>query len=675
VTGLGRLVVRRPRRVLGVWAVLAVVFGIIGSGLQDRLANRGYEVPGSPSDQAQQRARSFFGADTTRVFVALTSASADHARVRAASADVTPRMRGLDDLVAVEPPTIGRDGRAAVVPVALRVDAAEAQHRVADVRDRLGGIGGGSIDSGVIGQAAVFNSYSTIAREDLAKAERFAFPITLAVLLVAFLSVIAAGLPVLLAGVTLVMTFGLLYVLTLVTDMSVFATNTAVLLGVGLSIDYSLFVVTRYREELRRGRSVDDAIVEAQRTSGRTVAASALTVAAALTCLLVVGVGIFSSMTYGASGAAILAGLCAITLLPAVLKLLGPRVDRFSLRPVVRAADSARLWSRVGDMVIRRRLPVIAVIVVVLVAMSIPVSGLQLDARATSVLPASSHVRQLSDRVALSLGETAGSPVEVYTDAPPGPVRQAIASTPGVREVSTPARGRDGGSRLIAGLTDPSDSAAAETTVERLREALPRGTTVGGETAQALDLKSRIDARTPWVVLAAVVLGFALLLVSIRSIVVPIKAVITTLLSVGAALGMIVLGYSVLADTDTIASFVPLLLFAVVFGLSIDYEIFLLSRVREEYEGGRGNDDAVRAGLVRSARPITLAATVMMSVFLASAASSLVPLRQLGLGLALAVLIDATVVRALLVPAALSLIGDRNWWFPVRSPGRPRPET
>jgi uncharacterized membrane protein YdfJ with MMPL/SSD domain len=525
----------------------------------------------------------------------------------------------------------------------------------------------------ILGEVSGYERYATIAREDLGRTDKFSLPASLLLLLVAFVSVAAAAVPIVSGAVALSITFGCLYLLTLTLEMSVFATNTAAVLGIGLSIDFALFMVVRHRELLSGGASVPASVRGMLTSTGRTVAMSSLTIGGSLAALLVVGTGMFTSLALGAIVAVGAAMMTSLTLVPAILVLLGARIDRLSLARAARAASEARLWHRLGEVVLRRRVTAVVLSTLALLAMSVPLIATRIAVQSTSVLPRGDSVRLQSEHLEHSFGGGATGPVEVITRSP-RTVAAVARSVEGVTKVQEPVYGSSGWSLLEVILDGPPDSARSEAAIRRLRSTFAhagvQGTYVGGQTAVGVDLKDRIDARTPLVVAIALLIAAIALAIGFRSILVPVKAVLTTLLSFGASLGLVTLIFQLLGDQTGLADFVPLLVFATVFGLSMDYEVFLLSRVRAEYLACGDNDAAIRTALVRTGRSISLAAGVMVTVFLLFAASSLVTFQELGTALAVAVLLDATLVRGVLVPATMSLLGEMNWWFPTMAPLR-----
>jgi uncharacterized membrane protein YdfJ with MMPL/SSD domain len=670
MAALGRLVVARPWVVVAIWVLaLAALAGPAGK-LQRDIGNGGYQVPGSQS-KLVDRVKGLAAAQ--QLYAVLRGAPASQpARVRRAQRLANAlRHGGLANAVGAVR-SVPR-GSTVVVPFAVPGSLADAQKDIPQIQRRVRAVAHG--EATVLGQAAVWRASTAIAKKDLARAETISIPITLAILLVAFLSAVAAAIPIGLALVGLVVTFGTLDLLSHVLDMSVYVSNTATLLGLGLAIDYSLFIVTRYRELRADGAAVREGVQETLATAGRAIFVSGLTVALGLASLGVLGVGVFGSMAIGAVTAAALAGIGALTLVPAVLCLLGPRIDRLTLRRAARAAEGASLWHRLSDWVLGRRWVVLAGTIVLLLACAAPLLGSRLMFAGTNLLvPSSDPVRQASDAVGRDFGRGALTPIEVAVrGSRVAPVRAALRRDPGIVSVAPEPGGSQGWRLLVAIPRSPAGTTEADDTVRRLRSDFasdPR-VAIGGQPAAGVDLIDRVNDRIPWMIAVASALAFVLLLVALRSVVVPLKAVATNLLSVGATLGLVTLLFKDLGGDPGLAWFVPPFLFAIVFGLSMDYEIFLLSRVREEYDRGGSSDAAIRRALVTSGRSITLAAVVIMTVFLASAASRLVIFQQLGVGMAIAVLLDATVVRCGLVPAALGVLGDRNWWLPFRA-GRAR---
>jgi RND superfamily putative drug exporter len=664
---LARFVLGHPRKILAFWVVLLLLSGVGAARLSDRVQNGGYAASGSQSIRAFELGEHLFR--TTPEPQAYLSVLAARGSPTVSSRDVFEAARALRSVAGVKEvgsPVLSADGRASLLPVAFAGSIGYAQTRVPDVEATLARTQLGSAQARLVGQTGIYQRYMVQSKKSLSTSSLISFPVTLVILLVAFLSVAAALLPLGLAAVCVGVTFGFLYLLTYVVQLSVFVEDTVLVLGLGLSIDFSLFMVTRVRESLaREGATIEQAITEALQTTGRAITVSGITVAAALGGLYVTGLGVFSSLATGAIGAALIAVAAALTLTPAALVLLGERLDHFSIRVAVDAARNGRFWRRLADFVVRRRVAVIAVIVPVMLVLSIPIGGMHITLKSISVLPGSDPVRVASARVADSFGPGAGTPAVVIAHASPARLRRIIGAQPGVVRVGPAERGARGWVRVSATLATYSDSTKADTIVRDLRLTLHRAygsqAVVGGATAVGLDLIERINARTPLVVLVVLLAEILVLTLIFAAPLIALKAALTTLLSVSAALGVMTFFFS---STGDIGYFVPLFLFATIFGLSTDYEVFLLSRVREHHREGESNTASLKRALVGSSRSITLAGIAMGVVFFSFAVSPLVPFQELGVGMGLAIVLDVTIVRGLLVPATVAMLGELNWWRP-----------
>jgi uncharacterized membrane protein YdfJ with MMPL/SSD domain len=673
---LAALVLARPRAVIAVWGLVALAGAVVAVGPITQLPNRGFFVPGSPSDTAQRLLDERFPGGGTPLLAVVERRDAGPRWGAPEAAALVERA--LTDNEARKFATAGAavpKGRPAdlVVLVAfrLRTEAAAAERAVPRLRAALEQVSDARTTLGLFGGPVVTESYSAIAREDLRRTELIAFPFTLAVLVVAFVSVAAALLPLLLAVVVLVVSFLCLFALGHQAGLSVFVTNTASVLALALSIDFALFMITRFREELAAGRGVDDALVHTMATTGRAIALSGLTVAISLLALAAVGIHLFTSMALGATFATLVAMIAALTLLPAIMRLLGPRVDWLRIDSVARAARRATLWRRLGEIVTHRPVPCALAVTVAMLAMAAPATSLDLDLRIESSLPAAADARQQAERIGRAFHPGGPAPVDVVTTLNEWP--RALWRDPAVAQTTGEASGTRGWEALKAILAYDSDSPQARAAVMRLRrlfDAAPGETYVGGPTAASIDLLDRIEERTPWVVALTVLVGAVVLCIGLRSIVIPIKAVLTTLLTVAATIGILLRLLPSETGGGSLEFFVPLFLFAIVFGLSVDYEVFLLSRIREAVLNGRSNAEAVRVGLLRSARPITLAGIALATVFAGLATSQLLAFRQLGVGVAIAIVLDVTLVRCVLVPATVVILGRWNWWF-FGTSGRP----
>jgi uncharacterized membrane protein YdfJ with MMPL/SSD domain len=670
MTALARFVLRNPRKILGFWLAMLLLSGVGAARLSDRVQNGGYEASGSQSLRALELGKREFGASSTpQAYLSILTA---HGSQRVSSRDVAlaaDTVRGVGGIREVGAPALSADGRAVLLPVVFRGSIGYGQTRVPEVEAALARVRLTSATARLIGEAAIYQRYMVQSKRSLQTSSLISFPVTLAILLVAFLSLTAALLPLGLAAVCVGVTFGFLYLLSYIVQLSVFVEDTVLILGLGLSIDFSLFMVTRVREALaREGVGLEEAITEALRTTGRAITVSGMTVAVALGGLYVTGLGVFSLLETGAIGAALIAVMAALTMTPAALVLLGERLDRFPIRVAVSAAQSGAFWRRLADFVVRRRVAVIAVIVPVMLVLSIPIGGMHITLKSIGVLPSSDPVRVATARVADSFGPGAGTPAVVIARAAPARLTRVVGRQPGVVQVAPAEIGANGWVRVGATLDAYSDSGKADTIVRNLRSSLRRElgsqAVVGGATAEGVDLIERIDARTPLVVLVVLLAEMIVLTLIFGAPLIAVKAALTTLLSVSAALGVMTFFFK---GTGDIGYFVPLFLFATIFGLSTDYEVFLLSRVREHHREGESNTDSLKRALIGSSRSITLAGITMGVVFFAFAASPLIPFQELGVGMGLAILLDVTIVRGLLVPATVALLGELNWWRPGRA--------
>jgi RND superfamily putative drug exporter len=704
---LGTAVTGRPRSVIAVWVLLLAGLSVLGLGLPNRLAAGGFEVPGSQSQQVQQILQDRFpgqAADPVVVVVQATDPGGAGA-LPGVVATAAARIGALDGVRSVrsflDPGAAGQltpDGTTTYLSVAVDGDQSEQLRHADDIEAALADVSPAGVEISVGGRAAFYNYQNDISRSDLEKAELITFPVTLLVLVLVFGSVVAAGLPVLLALVSLGITLGLLYLLTLLMPLSVYVTNTATVIGIGVGIDYALFIVTRFREALAAGRPPRAAVVESVATSGRSVTVSGLTVVVALAGMFLVDIQGFRSMAVGTMVVVTLAVLASLTLLPAVLVLIGRRIDRLTVLRRYKARHRVSGWHVWTKRVMRRPLGYLLAALAVLFLLAAPLTGIVLGQPSADTLPADSPPRVALDRLSAGFGSGSVGPVEIVVPTPGGPqqpenlarigtLTQQLAADPEVAAVlsvavpgvdPTPLTSTDGGlTRLVVIGIDTPQSDAGQDLVRRIRtDILPAAglddALVGGQGASDLDLTDEIEARLPWVIGGVLALSYLLLMVALRSIILPLKAIVMNLMSVGAAYGVVVAlfqwGWGAelfgFRPEGFIQAFVPLFLFSVLFGLSMDYEVFLMTRMREEWERTGSNEQAVTSGLERTGRTVTSAALIMVVVFAAFTGSRLLAFKAMGFGLAAAVLIDATVVRVVAVPATMRLLGRLNWWLP-----------
>jgi RND superfamily putative drug exporter len=706
MTKLAGFLGRRRRLVLAAWVVTLIVALPIASHQTDHLTGGGFDVPGSQSKAVSNSLEQNFAADADGIGVLLKAEpDASPSQRRAAVLRVRHAVAGLDRVTLA--PAAARSAedqlqRTGVAMLPLRSDQS-SDLLIDSATDLRSDLDPGTTESGVTtylaGQPTIWAGMQELSKEDLAKAEAGGFPIVALILLIVFGSLAAAALPLALGFISVIVTGALIYFISLNMETSVFVTNMASMIGIGVAIDYSLFILARYREERRAGRSEEEARAEALATSGLAVTFSGLAVIVSLAGLWMVDNQALRSMALGAMTVVAVSILTAVTLLPALIAMLGDRVlpggvvarvlaffkHRVFRRPDRPATAQSAFWQRWTASVMARPWTAVIGVSAVLLFLAIPVLSLTTGTQALSQFSKDSDVRVGNELASKQVGGGT-DPVQIVAtfDGPagraavPGFIR-TVEATPGVSAVAPPAFA--GGSALIqATPSAPSESDAAEALVDRLRDSVVPSTqlasvatvNVGGETARSHDVRRLISGSMWKIILFVLALSFLVLMAMLRSLLLPLKAVLMNLLSIGAAYGVLVvvfqwgwfdslLGLESQGALDTIN--VPLI-FAVVFGLSMDYEVFLMSRIREHYLEHGDNERAVAEGLSTSARTISSAALIMTCVFAVFFLTGVPSIKELGLGCAVAIALDATLVRLILVPAAMKLLGNWNWWMP-----------
>jgi RND superfamily putative drug exporter len=529
------------------------------------------------------------------------------------------------------------------------------------------------------------------AQEEPGTSELVGLLAAMIILLLAFGSVVAMGLPIGTAVIGLATGMGVVLVVASFVNVPEFSTTLATMIGLGVGIDYALFLVTRYRHNLQVGMEPLHAIGVASATAGQAVVFAGATVIVAILGLWISGIAFVGMMATASAVVVAVAVIAALTLLPALLGFAGRAIDRLSVHRIRKSADESEtrenIWGRWGREVERRPVRYFAGALVALVALAVPFFSMELGMPDDGTVPTSESRRRAYDLLAEGFGPGFNGPLLLSVEIrDPGALAglegltAALGQADGVAAVSPPQpnQAADAAVIQVVPTTSPQDPETSDL-VHRLRDDVipsssPEGAVVyvGGLTATFIDLSERVTNALPWFIGAVVLLSFILLMIVFRSVLVPLKAAVLNLLSIGAAYGVIVAifqwgwGRSLLGIEDSIpiVSFVPMMMFAVLFGLSMDYEVFLLSRVREEYLRSRNNVESVVTGISTTARVITSAALIMIAVFLSFVALPDPIAKMFGIGLATAVLIDATIVRVVLVPATMVLLGDANWWLP-----------
>ena len=673
-SALGRLAVlvsRRRRAIVLVWLALLAGGSWFSLHQNDRLSGGGWEVPGSASVTVSNALGDFPGVTPPALTVLVTGRTA--AAVKRRLLETAPTVRA-DPALRLGMPRFLDGGRAALVPIGYRgaasgsIDAATKLRRAIvqtapDVQTR------------VIGEPAIWSNFQTVSKQQLKRGESIGFPLILLILLAGFGTVVAAVAPVALGAVAVFLSGAVIYGLSRSFPISVYVTNMASMIGIGVAVDYSLFIVSRFRRELHGGATSETALQRALASSGTAVVFSGATVAISLAALFAIDVNALRSMAVGAIVVVCISVLASVTLLPALLATVGTRVDRFQLRLPWRTGEegSDALWTRWAHAVMRRPVTALAGGVVVMLLLAAPLLAMKTFNRGLDELPTNAEVRVATEQAMALAGPGFASPVHVITIAQPTALADRLTTMPGVSSVGTPVRSADGTRWFFdVRLAAPPESQPARDVVHRIERAAGPDALVGGSTVFDLDVQHAIFGGLWKMLLFILAACYVVLFVLLRSVVLPLKAVLMNLLSVGASYGVLVAvfqwgwldwtGYASPGYVDTI---VPALVLAVTFGLSMDYEVFLLTRIRERWLAHGDNERAVAEGLVGSARIITSAAAVMVAVFAAFAVAGARSLKELGVGLAVAIFLDATLVRLLIVPAAMRLLGGWNWWLPA----------
>ncbi|WP_184440268.1 MMPL family transporter [Mycobacterium sp. AZCC_0083] len=688
--------------VFAAWLLLLVPSVYLALNQSGNLTGGGFEVAGSQSLHVEYETEDHFpdqGASPLAL-VAAPRADASFEDMNAAVAQlerIAAEVPNVKIVPSPQPPP--QPDRPYVVTLQTDFDsgsvdvAKQLRKKVGIDGDQPGQIDNGKVKLYVIGQGALGAAASEATKHDITQAEKWNLPIVLIVLLAVFGSLAAAAMPLVLGICTVVVTMGLVYLLSMFTEMSVFVTSTVSMFGIALAVDYSLFILMRFREELRSGREPAQAADAAMATSGLAVLLSGLTVIASMTGIYLINTPVLASMATGAILAVAIAVLTSTTLTPAVLATFGKAAAKrsswlhFSRRP---DTTQSRFWTRWVGWVMRRPWLSAAAATAFLLTIAAPAFAMTLGNSLQRQFEPTHEIRGGVNAAAEALGPGALGPVRVLVTFPTltanepqnaaalDAVHQKLAQAPDVVTVTPPVFSDDNHSALLSAVlsVDPEDM-GARMSIDWMRQNLP-GTAgqrvsidVGGPTALIKDFDDRVAATQPAVFGFVAVIAFVMLLISIRSVFLALKGVLMTVLSVGAAYGSLVavfewgwleaLGFQRISSID---STIPPLVLAMTFGLSMDYEIFLLTRIRERFLQTNNTRDAVAYGVSTSARTITSAALIMIAVFIGFAFAGMPLVAQLGVACAVAIAVDATVVRLVLVPALMAMFAQWNWWLP-----------
>jgi trehalose monomycolate/heme transporter len=719
---LGRVTYRR-RRWVAALALLFVVFaGVWGTGVFGSLQGGGFEDPDAESSRAAELAVEELGRQGSDVVVLYSS---DELTVHdpAFAEAVTGTLDALpDDLVVnatswfgTEAPALVSEDRSATYAVLELADAGEGRGEV--LEEIRGDLDAPGLTTQVGGALAVDQAINERVSSDIARAEMISMPILLVLLVVIFGSLAAASLPLAIGATAILGAFTALRALTYVTDVSIFAVNLVTILGLGLAIDYGLFVVSRFREEIRRQSTVERALERTMATAGRTVAVSGVTVAVSLAGLLIFPQVFLRSMGFGGIAAVLIAMLAALTLLPALLGMLGPKVDSLSVRPLLRRVlrrpaavpatpEAHGAWYRIAQSVMRRPVVVTVATVTLLLVLALPFLRVQFGGIDERVLPVGSESRVVTETIDAEFPADVATPITAVVTLPDpvespagGAALQAyvdrVAGLPGVDGAAVTGAAGDTARVAVAYDGDPIGEAAQALVTDVRAVPAPDGgeVLVGGQTATLVDLLDSVGGLLPWMALLVVTATFVLLFLAFGSVVLPVKALVMNVLSLGASFGALVWifqdgnlsGFLGFTPTGTVEATQPILILAIIFGLSMDYEVFLMSRIREQYDLTGDNTQAVATGLQRTGGIITSAALLLIIVIGAFSLSGITFIKMIGVAMLIAIVVDATIVRILLVPATMRLLGRWNWYAPgplrrfyarygIRESGDPMPE-
>jgi len=683
----GRAVVRLRWWVLGGTLGLVVLGATWGAGVFGSLTGGGYDDPGSPSSRAHARITQELGRQDVDLLVLYSSPTltvddtAMVTRVRnslnslRARPEVTSVVSyydtGSEDLVS-------RNRHATYVAVQLRDGDADA--KLIDLEAVRPALIVPGVKTEIGGLTQFLQDANTQIEHDIVRAETLSLPILMILLLVIFRGIVAASMPLVVGVLSILGAFMVTRLLTNVTDVSVFAVNVITMLGLGMGIDYALFVVSRFREELRLGHEPRVAVTRTMMTAGRTVVVSGLTVALALSSLLLFPMAFLRSMGLGGMAAVLVAMLAALTALPALLAVLGHRINGLRLRKaeVVAAPTTEGAWARVARSVMHRPVLYLIAVVIVLGVLATPFLRARFGGFDERVLPVGTPSRTVAERIATEFPGGSAEPIPVLVSGAPIEVAQQFASqvaqVPGVTGAAVTIN--RGTSSLVAARFDgPASGEEARAVVERIRALPPPAgaeVLVAGRSASELDLLTSLGSRLPLMALLVAGVTFMLLFFAFGSLVLPVKAILMNVVSIGASFGVVVwvfqdghladwLGFT---STGFLEPTNLILMLAVLFGLSTDYEVFLLSRVREEWDATGDNRAAVATGVQRTGGIITAAALLLVVVVGGFATGGAATIKMIGLGTVVAVVVDATLVRSLLVPATMRLLGRWNWWAP-----------
>lgn len=671
----GRFANRHRFAVIAVWLVFAISAGVFAPRLEHALSGAMWEVDGSESLAAREIIEQQFGGFSSQSAVVVIHSDtfiATDAEFQAMIASATSVLATESALTPPAPSQVSQDGHTVMLQAGSLVSPTEAVRAAGRVSGDINELDGAGFTVVLTGSPAFWSDFNAVNREGMMKAEIITWPVTAVILVIAFGTLAAASLPLVLTAAGLVISMGILFGVTQVTDLSIWTLNFAMMFALALGIDYALFIVTRFRGALHATpNDVPHAISVTMDTAGKAVLFSGLTVLISLSAVLLVPIPAFRSMAAGMMLSVSFVLLAGLTLLPAIL---GHGINRFALPWHSVGEHRSPGWAKFARRIEKHAVVVSVASVAFLLLLASPLLGLQTGMPSISVLPADRQARTGYDLLADAFGPGGPGPYQIVVpaDIDPATVSQALAENPGVAASFPAQAGADGSSLITAiGTSDPSSRAASDL-VTSMRRQLPSGVKVGGPVAENYDLDHTLRAKAPLVIGTVLLLGFVLLLLALQAVFIAVAGVLFNLLSVGAAFGVGALAFQHgwaanlmgFESQGYLTSWAPLFFFALVFAISMDYTVFLLASAREHFERSQDAHEAVEGALAHTARPIVAAAGVMVAVFFTFAIAGTLPMKEMGLILGSAVLLDAFVVRLVLVPAVLHIVGAKAWWLP-----------
>jgi RND superfamily putative drug exporter len=672
---IGRLMYRNRWKVVAAWFLLAGAMALFAPKVDHALSGAGWQAQGSESLEAREVITEQFGGLSSQSAVVVVSSETLTADAPAFQAAVAEAKALIAASEAFDGPVVeqsGPDAQTVMIQAGTSGTPDEATRGAEDLSPEMSKLSTDEITVSMTGAPAFWGDFNEVTRSGMIRAETISWPLTAIVLVIAFGSLAAAGLPLVLTIAALLTTMGIMYGITQFTDISIWALNFAMMFTLALGIDYALFIVTRYRAALHSTQDPEQAVGVAMDTAGKAVLFSGLTVLISLSAILIVPVPAFRQIAIGMILAVSLVLAAALTLLPAIL---GPSVNKLPLPWHKVGEHRSPFWERYTAKLQKAPVLIGGAAVVVLAILAAPLLGIETGMPSIKVLPESEPARAGYEAIADAFGPGGPGPIQVVVPASvdAAAVAEEISGIEGVAMVMPPQPGADGSSMVVAFATTDPSSSETRGVVDAIRAATPSGVLVGGPVAENHDLANTLGDYTPIVIATVMALGFALLLFALRGLLIALVGVVLNLASVAAAFGIGVLAFQEgwlagplgFESQGYLTAWAPLFFFSLIFALSMDYTVFLLASAREHYELTGDPHEAVRGAVAHTAIPILAAAAVMVVVFFTFALAGTLPVKEMGFILGVAVLIDAVIVRLVLVPALLRLLGHAAWWTPT----------